>query len=47
MQVTLAKLLSRGEMEPEETPAAVRQDPQWRDGETNLPSNFLSEIVLV
>jgi hypothetical protein len=34
-------------MVPEETPPVVKTGPQWRSGDTNPPSNFLTQIVPV
>lgn len=43
MRVILAEMSNRGEMEPEETALVVRQCPQWKNGDKNPPSNFLTE----
>jgi hypothetical protein len=37
MRVTLAKVPNSGDMKPEETTSAARQDSQWRDKDTNPP----------
>jgi hypothetical protein len=40
MWLTLAEVPNSGDMEPK-PPTIVRQSAHWRDGDTNLPSEFL------